>query len=69
MHKLFILIHLLHSCTCFEHYCARVQEDNCISTASGIVPLFRRLFSTHVTRNLCTEQSLNYSIVFVQHLM
>jgi len=22
MHKFFILIHLLHSSTCFEHYCA-----------------------------------------------
>jgi len=41
MHKFFILIHLLHSSTCFEHYCARLQEDNCISTASGIVTVFR----------------------------
>ena len=37
MHKFFILIHLLHSSTCFEHYCAHLQEDNCINTASGIV--------------------------------
>ena len=49
MHKFFILIHLLHSSTCFEHYCAHLQEDNCISTASGIVTLFRRLFSTQVS--------------------
>ena len=28
MHKFFILIHLLHSSTCFEHYYARLQEDN-----------------------------------------
>jgi len=28
------LIHLLLSSTCFEHYCARLQEDNCIRTAS-----------------------------------
>jgi len=41
MHKFFILIHLLYSSTCFEHYCAHLQEDNCISTASGIVTLFR----------------------------
>ena len=27
MHKFFILIHLLHSPTCFEHYCAHLQED------------------------------------------
>ena len=40
MHKFYILIHLLHSSTCFEHYCAHLQEDNCINTASGIVTLF-----------------------------
>jgi len=36
MHQFFILIHLLHSCTCFEHCCAHLQEDNSISTASGM---------------------------------
>ena len=41
MHKFFILIRLLHSSTCFEHYCVHLQEDNCINTASGIVTLFR----------------------------
>jgi len=41
MHKFFILMHLVYSCTCFEHYCAHLQEDNCINTASGIVTLFR----------------------------
>jgi len=41
MHKFFISIHLLYSCTCFEHYYAHLQEDNCISTAYGIVTLFR----------------------------
>ena len=41
MHKFFILIHLLYSSTCFEHYYAHLQEDNCISTSSGIVTLFR----------------------------
>ena len=40
MHKFFILIHLLHSSTCFGHYCAHLQEDNCINTASGIVTAF-----------------------------
>ena len=40
MHIFFILIHLLYSCTCSEHYYAHLQEDNCISTASGIVTLF-----------------------------
>jgi len=33
MHKFFILIHLLHSCICFKHYCAHLQEDNGINTA------------------------------------
>jgi len=52
MKKLYILIHLLYSCTCFEHYYDHLQEDNCISTASGIVTIFRWLFSTQVTRGL-----------------
>ena len=52
MQKLFILIHLLPSSTCFEHYCAHLQEDNWINTASGIVTLFGWLFSTQVTRGL-----------------
>ena len=30
-HKFSILKHLLHSSTCFEHYCAHLQEDNCIN--------------------------------------
>ena len=37
MHKFFILIHLLYSFTCFEHYYAHIQEDIYISTASRIV--------------------------------
>jgi len=37
IHKFFILMHLLHSSTCFEHYCALLQEDNSINTASGTV--------------------------------
>jgi len=41
MYKFFILIHLLYSSTCFEHCYAHLEEDNCISTASGIVTLFR----------------------------
>jgi len=40
MLKFFILIHLLHSSTCFKHYRAHLQEDNCINTTSGIVTLF-----------------------------
>ena len=52
MHKFFILIHLLYSSTCFEHYCAHLQEDNCISTAFGFVTLFGWLFSTQVTGGL-----------------
>jgi hypothetical protein len=52
MYKFFILIHLLHSLTCFEHYCDHVQKDNCINTVSGIVTLFGWQFSTQVTRGL-----------------
>jgi len=40
MQKFSILVHLLYSSTCFEHYYAHLQEDNCINTASGIVTLF-----------------------------
>jgi len=43
MHKFFILIHLLHASTCFEHYCAHLQENNCINTTSGIVSHLKRL--------------------------
>jgi len=52
MHKFFILIHLLHSSTRFEHYCAHLQEEKLYYTASGIVTLFRCLFSTQVTKPL-----------------
>ena len=52
MHEFFILIHLLHSSTCFGHYFAHLQEDNCVDTTSGIVTLFGWLFSTQVTRGL-----------------
>jgi len=51
MQKLFVLVRLLYFSTCFEHYCVHLQEDNCISTASGIVTLFGLLFSTQVTGN------------------
>ena len=51
MHRFFILMHLLHFSTCFEHYYAHLQEDNCISTVSGIVTVFRWLFSTEVTKS------------------
>ena len=33
----------------FEHYYAHLQEDNCISTESGIVTLFGRLFRPPAT--------------------
>ena len=39
MHKFFILMYLLHSCTCFEHYYAHLR-DNCINT-SGVITLFK----------------------------
>jgi len=52
MHNLFILIHLLHPSTCFEHYCAHLQEDNCINAASVIVTLFGWQFSTQYTQRV-----------------
>ena len=52
MYKFLILIHLLYSSARFEHYYAHLSEDNCINTASGIVTLFRWLFSTKVTRGV-----------------
>ena len=59
MHKFFILIHLLYSSIGFEHYYAHLQEDNCISTASGIVTVFKLLFSTQVARGLVGTCVLN----------
>ena len=50
MENFFILIDLLYSSTCFEHYYAHLQEDNYISTASGIVTPFRWLFRPQFTR-------------------
>ena len=41
MHNFFILMHLLHSSTCFDHCYAHLQEDNCINTTSGVITLFR----------------------------
>jgi len=66
MHKFFILIHLLHSSTCVEHYCAHLQEDNCINTASGIVTLFGWLFGTQVAN---TNLHQYKSIPFVTSLI
>jgi len=50
--KFFILIRLIYSSTCFEHYYAHLEEDNCISTASVIVIPFRWPFKLHFTRGL-----------------
>jgi len=33
----FILMNLLYSSACFEHYYAHLQEDNCIITASLVL--------------------------------
>ena len=44
MHKFLILKHLLYPSTCFEHYCAHLQEDNYNNTASGIVTVETHLF-------------------------
>jgi len=49
MHKFFILLHLLHSSTCFEHYYAHLQNDNFINT-SGTVTLSLCVCSVHRLR-------------------
>ena len=69
VHKFFILIHLLYSFTCFEHYCAHLQEDNWISAAYGIVTVFRWLFSTQVTRvhKFCILLHLLYPATCFEH--
>ena len=53
MHKLFILIHLLHSSKCFEHYCAHLKEDSCINTTSGIVTLEKSEWSKLIKHIVC----------------
>ena len=67
MHKFFI-IHLLYSSTCFEHYYAHLQEDSCVSTASGIVTLFGWLFISQVTRGLSCTNSLLYIYYIPLHV-
>jgi len=60
IYKFFILIHLLHSSTCFEHYCAHLQEDYCINTVL-VSSLSLGDCSVHrlqeSSRTLFTEQS------------
>jgi len=52
LYKFFISIHLLYSYTCFEHYYAHLQEENCVSTASGIDtrPLVTCVLHSHLKR-------------------
>jgi len=58
--KFFILIHLLHFSTCFEHYFAHLQEGRLLvqhlvwSLSLGDCSVHRLRESSH---NLCTEQS------------
>ena len=63
MHTFFMLIHLLHSSTCFEHYCAHLQEDNCINTAYGIATLFGWLFSTKLREFSRTRCCVNTTVL------
>ena len=44
MHKYFILIHLLYSSTCFEHYCSHLQEecDKCIKIKNLCIELVKK---------------------------
>ena len=68
MHKFFILIYLLHTSTCFDHYYAHLQEDNCISTAPGFVTLETlNCFQSDDTR-CCTNTNvlLKMSIIMLE---
>jgi len=53
MYKFFILIHLLYSCTCFEHYCAHFQQESWLvqhlvsSVCLGDCSLYRLPESSH----------------------
>jgi hypothetical protein len=69
MYKFFILIHLLYSCTCFNHYYAHLQEDNWISIASGTITFFRWLFSIQVAREFVHQvgKKSYHQISFVTH--
>ena len=62
MYKFFILIHLLHSSTCFEHYCAHLHRtivlvhDLVSSLSLGDCSVHR--LREESSRNFCTEQFL-----------
>ena len=55
-HKFFILIHLLHSSTRFEHYCARLQEDKIV-----VIQLLVSSLWTQVSEDIrcCTNTNLS----------
>jgi len=47
----------LHSSTCFEQHAAHHQEDQFITTASGIVTLCKQLYSMRVESGLTSPLS------------
>ena len=57
MHKFFILIHLLYSSTCFDHYYAHLQDVKLYYTASAIVTLetseWSKLLSSYIDVGWC----------------
>jgi hypothetical protein len=63
MNKLFILLHQLHSFTCFEHYYAHPQELKIVSVQPLVSSLclgdcsVHRLRDDESPQSVCTEQS------------
>ena len=61
LHKLFLLIHLLYSSTCFEHYYAHIQDDKIVLVRLLVSSLSLGDCTVHrlqeSSRNLCTVQS------------
>jgi len=63
MHKFFINTFIVFLYMFRALLCSSSGGQNCVSAASGIVTLFKWLFSAQVksSLNLCTEQSLKES--------
>jgi len=53
----------LHSSTCFEQHTAHHQEDNCITTASGIVTLCKQLYSMRILYSCLQRVTIPEAVV------
>ena len=69
MHKLFILIHLLLSSTCFEHYYAHLQEDNCINRLTPNDPYMGRTAPLTSKRCILYIYSTNIGTEYFKHAL